>query len=354
MRCNRGMPKPSVLPVPVLAWPMMSCPCSATGRVSDWIGNGWVMPTASRAATVAGSTPSSANVGAFTAVVRVVPLSPCSRGQGPHAKDRRAARGMTLENLVGADRCADRASVLCCHHTALVTLRPVTDHAVGDPMVDEGYRAAVIDLLAALAYGELTAFERLADDASFAPTISDKAALAAMAVAEYNHFALLTTRLRDLGASPEEAMEPFVAALEAFHERTAPGDWLEGLVKAYVGDGIAEDFYREVSAYLDPSTRDLVLEVLEDTGHSEFAVDRVRAAIDQDPKLAGRLALWGRRLVGEALSQAQRVAAERDALAALLVGGVDRPGADLAEVGRMFARLTENHTRRMAALGLSA
>jgi hypothetical protein len=221
-------------------------------------------------------------------------------------------------------------------------------------MVDEGYRAAVIDLLAALAYGELTAFERLADDASFAPTISDKAALAAMAVAEYNHFALLITRLRDLGASPEEAMEPFVAALEAFHERTAPGDWLEGLVKAYVGDGIAEDFYREVSAYLDPSTRELVLEVLEDTGHSEFAVDRVRAAIDQDPKLAGRLALWGRRLVGEALSQAQRVAAERDALAALLVGGVDRPGADLAEVGRMFARLTENHTRRMAALGLSA
>jgi hypothetical protein len=221
-------------------------------------------------------------------------------------------------------------------------------------MVDEGYRAAVIDLLAALAYGELTAFERLADDASFAPTISDKAALAAMAVAEYNHFALLITRLRDLGASPEEAMEPFVDALEAFHERTAPGDWLEGLVKAYVGDGIAEDFYREVSAYLDPSTRELVLEVLEDTGHSEFAVDRVRAAIDQDPKLAGRLALWGRRLVGEALSQAQRVAAERDALAALLVGGVDRPGADLAEVGRMFARLTENHTRRMAALGLSA
>jgi len=221
-------------------------------------------------------------------------------------------------------------------------------------MLDEAYRLAVVDLLGALAYGELTAFERLADDASFAPSISDKAALAAMAVAEYNHFALLTTRLQELGTAPEEAMEPFVAALEAFHERTAPGDWLEGLVKAYVGDGIATDFYREVSAYLDPSSRDLVLEVLQDTGHSEFAVDRVRAAIAADPKLGGRLALWGRRLVGEALSQAQQVAAERDALASLLVGGVDRPGADLAEVGRMFARLTENHTRRMAALGLSA
>ncbi|MGZ4610981.1 MAG: ferritin-like fold-containing protein [Actinomycetes bacterium] len=223
-----------------------------------------------------------------------------------------------------------------------------------DRIADDQYREAVVDLLGALAYGELTAFERLADDAAFAPTIPDKAALAAMAVAEYHHFELLRDRLLELGASPEVAMEPFTEALESFHERTAPSDWLEGLVKAYVGDGIAEDFYREVSAYLDASSRDLVLNVLEDTGHSQFAVDRVRSAIAEDPRLAGRLALWGRRLVGEALSQAQRVAAERDALSSLLVGGIDRRGADLAEVGRMFARLTENHTRRMAALGLSA
>ena len=58
--------------------------------------------------------------------------------------------------------------------------------------------------------------------------------------------------------------------------------------------------------------------------------------------------------MGEALSQAQRVAAERDALAALLAGGVDRPGMDLAALGRMFSRLTENHTKRMAELGLAA
>jgi len=227
------------------------------------------------------------------------------------------------------------------------TLRPVTPP-------DEVDLPAVVDLLGALAYGELTAFERLADDASLAPTIADKAALAAMAVAEFNHFTLLRDRLDELGVSPDESMQPFVAALEAFHERTAPGDWLEGLVKAYVGDGIASDFYREVSVYLDDSTRDLVLRVLEDTGHSQFAVDRVRAAIVAEPRRAGRLALWARRLVGEALSQAQRVAAERDSLTELLVGGVSRPGADLAEVGRMFARLTDNHTKRMATLGLSA
>ncbi len=96
------------------------------------------------------------------------------------------------------------------------------------------------------------------------------------------------------------------------------------------------------------------MSVCEDPIQSDFIVDRVRAAINEDPRVGGRLALWGRRLVGEALSQAQRVAAERDALSTLLVGGVDRPGTDLAEIGRMLARLTENHARRMAALGLAA
>jgi hypothetical protein len=121
-----------------------------------------------------------------------------------------------------------------------------------------------------------------------------------------------------------------------------------------VGDGIAMDFYREVAAYVDEDTRELVERVCDDLGQSAFIVERVRGAIAEDPRVAGRLALWGRRLVGEALSQAQRVAAERDGLSALLVGGVDRPGADLAEMGRMLARLTENHSRRMSALGLSA
>ena len=46
----------------------------------------------------------------------------------------------------------------------------------------------------------------------------------------------------------EAAMAPFVAPFASFHERTRPKGWLEGLVKAYVGDGIAKDFYREMGA----------------------------------------------------------------------------------------------------------
>jgi hypothetical protein len=218
---------------------------------------------------------------------------------------------------------------------------------------DPQYRAAVVDLLGALAYGELAAFERLAEDAKLAPSLEDKAALAAMASAEFHHFELLRDRLSAIDVQPTEAMEPFAAALDGFHRQTAPSDWLEGLVKAYVGDSIASDFYREVAARLDTDTCGLVLKVLDDTGHATFAVEKVRAAIEEEPRVGGRLALWARRLMGEALSQAQRVVAERDALSTMLVGGV-ATGFDLAEVGRMFTRITEAHTKRMAALGLAA
>jgi hypothetical protein len=218
---------------------------------------------------------------------------------------------------------------------------------------DPTYRAAVVDLLGALAYGELAAFERLAEDAKLAPTLDDKAQLAAMASAEFQHFSQLRDRLSVIDAEPTEAMAPFAAALDEFHRQTAPSDWLEGLIKAYVGDSIAADFYREVATRLDSDTRALVLSVLDDSGHSSFAVEKVRAAIEADPRVGGRLALWARRLMGEALSQAQRVVAERDSLSAMLVGGL-ADGFDLAEVGRMFSRITEAHTKRMAALGLAA
>jgi hypothetical protein len=218
---------------------------------------------------------------------------------------------------------------------------------------DPAYREAVIDLLGAISYGEISAFERLAEDAKMAPSIRDKVALASMAAAELGHVARLHERIAALGGDPFEAMAAFIEPIEKFHQHTAPADWYEGLVKAYVGDGLAADFYREIAAYLDTATRDLVIASLDDSGQAGFVVDRIRHAIEAQPSLAGRLALWGRRLMGEALTQAQRVAAERDALSALLAGGIDRPGLDLAAIGRMFTRITERHAHRMSELRLS-
>ncbi|NUP49193.1 MAG: hydroxylase [Catenulispora sp.] len=226
------------------------------------------------------------------------------------------------------------------------------------PATTVSYEIAVTDLLGLVAYGELTAFERLAADSALAPTLAGKAEVAGMAAAEFDHFRKVRARLAELGVDPTAAMEPFVGAVDAFHEHTRPADWLESLVKAYIGDTLTADFYREAARFLDADSRAVVEDVLEDMGHGAFVVEHVLAAIAADPKVAGRLALWGRRIMGEALTQAQQIATWRPALAALLAGLLAAPDAqvddDLARVGRMLTRLAEGHGARMATLGLSA
>jgi 1,2-phenylacetyl-CoA epoxidase catalytic subunit len=200
-----------------------------------------------------------------------------------------------------------------------------------------------------LAYGELSAFDRLAEDARGAPSLAGRAALSAMAAAEMGHFRLLADHLAGLGVAAEDAMRPFVRAIDSYHRVTAPHDWLESLVKAYLGDGLAADFYRQVADWLPEPTSALVRGVLDDTGHAAFAEREVTAAIAGSRQVRDRLALWGRRLLGEAISQAQHVVAERDELAEFFVTG----SGDLSGIAALFKKLQSQHARRMAALGLS-
>jgi tRNA-(MS[2]IO[6]A)-hydroxylase MiaE-like protein len=226
----------------------------------------------------------------------------------------------------------------------------MTDDSAATPAPAEiPDRAATLDLLGVLAYGELSAFDRMAADARMAPTVAARAALSEMAAVEMTHYGRLVARISELGGEPMQVMAPFVQAVETFHARTEPRTWGEALVKAYVGDGLAADFYREVAEFVDPATRALVTEALADAGNSAFAVREVGALIRADATAASRLSLWGRRLVGEAISQTQRVAAERDALTQLIVGGA----GGLAEIGQLIDRITTKHTERMTAIGLS-
>ena len=131
-------------------------------------------------------------------------------------------------------------------------------------------------------------------------------------------------------------MRQYDDVLDDFDARTQPGSWWERLLKAYVGYGVADDFCRLAAEGLDAGSRAVVLEVLDDASHAELAVAELDAAGSADGVLTARLALWGRRLVGEALGVVQRLLVQRPALVRLVaLGSAGRqPGRRTAERAR--------------------
>src|SRR5271166_4987299 len=189
----------------------------------------------------------------------------------------------------------------------------------------------VNELFAVLAYGEVAAFYRLTDEARMAPDLRGRISMASMAAAEMQHYELLHDALEARGVDVVPAMSKYVSALENYHRLTMPSTWLEALVKTYVGDALAADLYLEIA--------DVMRAALSETGHSQFVIAEVRAAVTASGKQRSRLALWSRRLFGEAITQAQYLLADHDELVDLVVSGP----AGLGQLGTFFERLQQTH-----------
>ena len=200
-----------------------------------------------------------------------------------------------------------------------------------------------------LAYGEVAAFYRLTDEARMAPNLRGRISMASMAAAEMNHYELLRDALESRGVDVVSAMSKYVSALENYHRLTMPSTWLEALVKTYVGDALAADFYLEIADGLPDEVADVVRAALSETGHSQFVVAEVRAAVTASGKQRSRLALWSRRLFGEAITQAQYVLADHDELVDLVVSGA----GGLGQLDRVLRPAAAHARPRMRELGLS-
>jgi tRNA-(MS[2]IO[6]A)-hydroxylase (MiaE)-like len=207
----------------------------------------------------------------------------------------------------------------------------------------------VDELFALLAYGEVAAFYRLTDEARMAPDLRGRISMASMAAAEMGHYELLRDALESRGVDVVPAMSKYASALDSYHRLTTPSTWLEALVKTYVGDALAADFYREIADGLPDEVADVVRATLSETQHSYFVVPEVRAAVTSSAKQRSRLALWSRRLLGEAITQAQYVLADHDELVDLVVSRTE----GLTQLAGFFDRLQHTHDERMRELGLA-
>lgn len=212
------------------------------------------------------------------------------------------------------------------------------------------YNSFLMDLLGVMAYGELSAFERLSSDARYSPTLHDRAVLGRIAVIEFQHYELVSARLEEMGLDTEAAMLPFQPSVDHFHERTRPADWFESLMKAYVIDTVSADFYRALARHVDDATRGLVERIQADEEATAVLRDRLRTALADDPRLASRLSLWARRMLGEALTQARRVSFEHSFLGGL-TGADEEQSREL--VRELTVELAANHSSRMRQLGLA-
>ncbi|WP_199253735.1 ferritin-like fold-containing protein [Mycolicibacterium mengxianglii] len=207
----------------------------------------------------------------------------------------------------------------------------------------------ITELFALLAYGEVAAFYRLTDEARMAPDLNGRINMATMAAAEMGHYELLRDALEHRGVDVIPAMSRYASLLENYHRLTTPSTWLEALVKTYVGDALAADFYLEIAGVLPLEIADVVRGVLSETCHSQFVIEEVRSAVSTSDMQRSRLALWSRRLLGEAITQAQYVLAERDDLVDLMLAST----GGLGQLAEFFEHLQRTHAERMTQLGLA-
>lgn len=214
--------------------------------------------------------------------------------------------------------------------------------------------------LGQLAYLELSQFEILTNELKFSPTTAEKAGLSEAAAKSFQKYRSVAKLLQASGIDATDAMDPFTERIETFHSRTNGIDWYETVVKMYLVGGLLEDFYKRLAIGLPDELREEVEKALRDSTFEKFAKSVLIEAMNGNPQLASRLALWGRRLMGDVLLEL-RAAFDNRKLAGIAkskkLSLEQERSVNLeayAKLEPLISELIGAHSMRMDAIGLAA
>ena len=199
---------------------------------------------------------------------------------------------------------------------------------------------SVLGMVAFMCAGACT---RYAKDADKAPSMGPRVELLHMSAERVAAFDTVSELGRRAGADVSAGAERFIGSLGDLDERLRPSDWAERLIKTYHAFGLLLDFCGALVDGLDEPLRGSVRAVLRADRFGATAAAELLDDVADDPQLAARLGLWGRRVVGEEIGTLQRMLSVHPEL---LGGGADAAG--LHEV------LSRGATSRMRGLGLRA
>jgi hypothetical protein len=223
-------------------------------------------------------------------------------------------------------------------------IRPRSSTALSSTRVDlRDLTPDLTSFLGRAAYVQLMMFENLGRVVATAPTTEAKAALseaAGFALAKYHG---LTEEIERHGGDPAAIMEPITSEIDEFQRLTQGHDWYEAVATCYLSAGFLGDFFISLAAGLVPAASARVVAILEGDSGEALIARELLAAIETNPRLAARLALWGRRLVGDTML-----------IARSSLRPTENHDSDEARIEPVFTELIAAHTRRMDALGLTA
>lgn len=213
---------------------------------------------------------------------------------------------------------------------------------------------AVVELLGALAYGQLRAFEMTAHAIRVAPDASVGHRLAGFAVREHEAYVRLRDALARRTDLSEAVMDRQKPRFDDYFDAVELDDWLAASLFFAVGLPIAADFVREIAPTLDDETAGVLVAALADRGpFEEFALEQVRAAIAGSDEHHDRARHLSADVLGRALTGFQGALTDTDALKVLFREAAIAQGESAeAVVKRVAITIMTGHRRRMHALGL--
>ncbi|NBQ92490.1 MAG: hypothetical protein EBT82_02160 [Micrococcales bacterium] len=214
--------------------------------------------------------------------------------------------------------------------------------------------------LGQLAYLQLSNFEIITAALKYSPNTQYKAELSEAAARSFDKYRQLSKKLVELGADPAEQMNPFKERIAIFHSNTSGLDWYEVVIKVYLTSGLLDDFYARLAGGLSEELQSEVQRALRDTAFEKFAKRVLTEAVQSDPVLGSRLALWGRRLMGDVLLEL-RAAFDNRKLAHIpktkLLSVEEENQVNLEAYSKLeplISELTGAHSLRMEEIGLAA
>jgi hypothetical protein len=190
------------------------------------------------------------------------------------------------------------------------------------------------------AYLQLSLYETMGRAGAGAPTLSGRLVTGVLATTALERHRAIVAEIERGGKEPADLMAPHREPIDRFLERTSGADWYESMLTGYVTAGILNDLFANLLRSLPIDVRQRLRTVF-DAREEPAVVEELTARIDEDPVVASRLAMWGRRLVGDTLLVA------RSALAS-------HAREDQERLEPVWTELIAAHTRRMDALGLTA